>query len=146
MLTRELVKVSDVGELVVIQFGGFKRSLEFVTALELAAMIKREARYAKASAGDDSWRRSSVAVLHDAAAEKRPRAKRLPERLAAKQIEVRARGQIVNVRIGGTAIGLPYSQAPKIAQWIRVHGKLARNAAGERAHWSRLVNAEVLVA
>lgn len=148
MLTRELVKVSDVGEVVVVEFGTFTRSLEFVTALELAALIKREARYAKASAGDDGWRRSSVAILHDANAEKRVtgRRKALPERLKLKDIEVRAIGQIVSVRIGGTKIGLPYTQAPKIAQWIRVHGKAARNAAGEKKHWSKIVRPEVLEA
>lgn len=148
MLTPQKVQVSDVGEQVVIEFGDFRRTLDFVTALELAALIKREARYAKASAGDTGWRRTSVAILHDAAAEKAraPRARALPERLKAKQLDVRAVGEMVMLRVGFIEIGLPYVMAPQVAQWIRVHAKAARNTAGEKAHWSKLVRPELLEA
>lgn len=143
------MKVSDRGELVVLEIGNCAWSIEFVTALELAALIQREARYAKASAGDGSFRHSVAGVLHDASAAKNRATrfrKELPERLAKKNISVLARGQVVHVRIRHTEIGLPYGAASKVAQWIRIHGKIARNAAGETTHWSQLVSRHALEA
>jgi hypothetical protein len=149
LLQRTAVKVSDRGELVVLQIAGSSWTLEFATALELAALMKREARAAKASAGDDSFRHNVAGVLHDAAAEKKfvSRFRRvLPERLALKKISVKAKGQIVEVRICAARMGTPYQAAAQIAQWLRLHGKVARNTAGERAHWSRLVRPDSLIA
>lgn len=149
LLQKTVVRVSDRGELVVIEIGNLSWSLEFVTALELAALIKREARFAKASAGDDSFRHNVGGVLHDAAAEKKfvSRFRRdLPDRLAMKNVSVKARGQVVHVQIRHTDIGLPYQVAAKVSQWIRIHGKVARNAAGETSHWSKLVRKETLEA
>jgi hypothetical protein len=57
---------------------------------------------------------------------------------------VTAKGSVVSVRLGDRCLGLPYVAAPQIAQWLRIRGKLARNAAGEKAHWSDLVRPEVL--
>lgn len=145
ILSSHAVRVSDVGETVVVEFGDFSRTLDFVTALELAALIKRGARYARASAGDEGVRRNVAAVLHDAAAAKRKGPHQaLPERLLLKEIRVLARGQVVSVHLGRAEIGLPYVAAGKISQWIRIHAKLARNSAGEKAHWSQLVRPETL--
>jgi hypothetical protein len=148
MLQRQAVAVMNVGELVVLTIGDFKRSLEFATALELAALMRREARYAKASAGDSAWRHNCAAVLSDLAAESRLQAKRarLPERLNREQISVKAEGQIVRVTFGRTTAGIPYIVAAQIAQWLRLRGKIARNAANESAHWTKLVRPDSLEA
>jgi hypothetical protein len=146
LLQKRAVSVENEGELVILMISGMTWSLDFVVALELAAMMKREARYAKASAGDEGVRRHVAGVLHDAAAERKHsgRAKRLPERLKARNISVNAEGSIVKVRLGTSVLGIPYVAAPQIAQWLRIRGKIARNSAGEKAHWSKLVQPNVL--
>lgn len=146
LLQKRAVSVENQGELVILKISQVTWTLEFVVALELAAMIKREARYAKACAGDEGVRRHVSGVLHDAAAEqKRPaRATRLPASLKARDIEVKAEGQVVKVRLGDRSLGLPYVAAPQIAQWLRIRGKMARNAAGEKQHWSKIVRPTVL--
>jgi hypothetical protein len=49
LLQKRAVSVDHQGEVVTLKVSDVTWSFEFVVALELAAMIKREARYAKAS-------------------------------------------------------------------------------------------------
>lgn len=135
--------VSDRGELVVLEIGSFRVTLEFQVALEVSAMLRREARIVKVAAGHDFHRRNVMGVLRDASAKVRASRwnRELPARLARRQIRVEADALLVNLTIGKATASLPYPDAQKIAQALRVHGKLARNAAGERAHWAQLAGA-----
>jgi hypothetical protein len=130
-------KVSDRGELVAFELAGFKASFEFADALGLSALLRREARFAKASTGARGWQNRMHGVLTDAGAPKwkQSRWSRLPDLLRLKKMRAYCEGQIVCLRIGSILIKLPYDAAFELAQAFRVHGKLARNFAGEKAHW-----------
>lgn len=143
MLTKHTYRVSDRGELVVLAIGNWSCSLEFAIALGLAAMLKREARYAKASAGLAGWHRhGAMGVLRDLNAPKwkQERWRKLPERLARKHIHVHAVGQLVCVKIGAATIEMPWPDTQKLSQALRVHGRLARNVGGETASWAEIAS------
>jgi len=128
------------GELVGLSFGNVSATLEFQVALQIAAAMRHEARFAKATAGFAQWRTiRSVGVLHDASA-KKPKRKRfmekLPGMLHVRDISVCAIGQVVSLRLGRSTIGIPWETALQVSQWIRVRGKEAKRNASEQAHWS----------
>ncbi len=148
MLTKQNFIVQDKGELVVFKLGNLEFSFEFQVALEISAMLRREARYAKLTAGFDAKKRTVMGVLEDAAAPKKRESrwrKALPERLKARQIIIEAVGTVVKARFGRTIANFDFRGAFQISQALRVHGKLARNAAGEKANWADLVKDRVLV-
>lgn len=148
MLQSRHVSVSCEGEQVVFRNGNVAFTLDFQVALELALAMKVEARYAKMAAGVEgfAWRVFGVLTDLNAPAPKRRRfAPALPERLKARQIAVHQVGQLVNVKIGSIEMGFPFREAGKVAQWIRVRGKEARNNARELAHWSKLVPANSIL-
>lgn len=145
LLQRTVCAVVCRGELVAAQFGNITFTLEFQTALELACALKLAARQAKIIAGDrGKWYRTLGTLTDLNAVKVKPSrfGRSLPERLALKDLAVRHEGQIVYLRIGRTELGIPYQAAATIAQWFRLRAKEARNAAGEGAHWSKLVNAD----
>lgn len=109
--------------------------------------MKVEARFARIAAGaGTSWNVFGVLTDLNAPAPKRRRfVAELPERLKARQISVNQVGQLVEVRIGSAVMGFPFREAAKVAQWIRVRGKEARNNAREKAHWSKLVPANSIL-
>lgn len=141
MLTKHGYAVGNAGELVSLKIGAWSCTLEFAVALFLSALLKREARYAKASAGFDGWyKKSTIGILTDANAPKwrQDRWKKLPERLAKVRIFVKAQGQLVQVRLGEVRIEMPFNEATKLSQHLRVHGRLARNFGGEKADWYKI--------
>lgn len=143
LLQKTHVAVAQHGELVTLQIGASRWSLEFQPALELAAAMRIEAKHAKRAAGDDSFKNTVFGVLTDAAAAA-PVVSRfrrgLPERLAARQLAVRQVGSTVEVSFGSDRATFGYRDAVQVAQWLRVRAKQARNAAGERAHWTQLAD------
>lgn len=143
LLQKTSVAVAQSGELVLLEIGARRWSLEFQPALELAAAMRIEAKHAKRAAGDDSFKNTVFGVLTDAAAPV-PALSRfrrgLPERLAARALGVRAVGSNVEVSFGRDCATFGYRDAVKVAQWLRVRAKQARNAAGERLHWAQLAD------
>ena len=148
LLRKSYVAVEVSGELVLLGVGGFKVSLEFQPALELAAALRSEAAVAKRIAGDDASRKNVLGVLTNATPEKQPVSrfrKELPARLAARDLAVRHAGTNVEIHFGRQVMTLGYRDAMRVAQWLRVRGKQARNAAGERTHWAQLASGASLV-
>ncbi len=139
------VEVSCLGELVILRFGQVRYSIEFPLALKIAVVMKHEARMAKLSSGDESVLRICSGILHDASAPK-PKRKRfmdkLPEMLHAQNVDVEARGQLVALSFGSSTREMHHRDASRLAQWIRLHGKLARDNAGEHAHWTKIATPE----
>lgn len=147
LLRPGVIAVETSGELVLLKISDLRASMEFSTALELSAALKSEARAAKRCAGDDSHRYSTMGALRDAAADSKRRgrfATKLPERLAAKSLRVTQEGVLVALTINRVTAHMPYQAALQLSQWLRVRGKQARNAAGESAHWSRIVTGEAV--
>lgn len=144
LLREQRVELACKGELVVLKMGNVELSIEFPLALQIATVMKHEARMAKLYAGIQWRTTTALGTLHDAAAEK-PKRKRfmevLPERLNAKDVDIRAQGQMVMVRFGHIKAGLPFAAAETISQWIRLRGKEAKRNAGELAHWSSIARA-----
>jgi len=55
------------------------------------------------------------------------------------QIRVDHEGDLVVVQIGSSTMKLPYEVAIQFSQWLRVHGKAAKRAAGDMSrHWSAI--------
>jgi hypothetical protein len=55
------------------------------------------------------------------------------------QIKVDHRGDLVIVQIGSSTMELPYEVALQFSQWLRVHGKAAKQKAGDLSrHWSAI--------
>jgi len=140
LLQKQGYVIAAKGELVVVAIASFSCTLEFQDAIGLSAMIRREARYAKASSGDRSRLHSSIGILSDAAAQKwrQARWRKLPEQLKLKKLFVRHAGAMVTINIGRQGMTMPYNAAFEIAQQLRVYGKLARNHANEKAGWQRI--------
>jgi hypothetical protein len=140
------VEVSCRGELVILRFGQVGYSLEFPLALRLSAVMKHEARMAKLSSGDESTLRICVGTLHDASAPKGKRKRfmeKLPELLRAQNVDVEARGRHVTLSFGTVVREFDHRDAARLAQWIRLRGKEARNNAGETAHWTAIAKPEL---
>lgn len=147
MLLKQGYQVSDRGELVKFELAGLARSLEFVTALQLSAMLRREARFAKAASGNRGYLARMHGVLTNAEAPRWKQARwgKLPELLKMKNLSVSHEGALVCLQIGNTVAKLPYDNAFEISQALRVHGKLARNFAGEKAGWQKLSGVDLAV-
>lgn len=138
MFAATQVEVSRVGELVILQVGNVIRSMEFERAIKLAAQMQAAGKLAKRVAGDDSHRYRMAGTMTDAAAPpaKQGRFQQLPERV--RDVGAHPVGTLVQVRMGSERFDMDYNAAFQIAQWLRVHGKMARNEAGETAHWTKI--------
>ncbi|HRC61697.1 MAG TPA: hypothetical protein PLX85_00565 [Dehalococcoidia bacterium] len=145
ILQQRHVEVAAQGEIVTMAIGNVRWSLEFDLALLIASGLRHFGRIAKLCAGDQHNFFAMSGVLVDLNAPK-PRRKRwgeaLPERLRKHDVTVNHRGQLVTLRIGRHTVSFPYAEAQKVAKWLRLRGKQARNAANERAHWSRIAPME----
>jgi hypothetical protein len=140
ILTQQKVEVDCIGELVVLSVGNVERSMEFHTAIRVAAEMREAARLIKRQCNDQSRRYRTAGSLHDASAPRLPVSKfnrTLPERVKDKDIDAGTDGFQVVLRVQNTYMAMPYDAALTISQWIRVRGKEARNHAGEAAHWSQ---------
>jgi hypothetical protein len=148
LLTRHRLAVHTRGELVVVELGNYHFSLEFALALQLAAVMRHEARLIAKGLGV-RFRESAVGVLHDASAPK-PKRKRfiekLPGMLRCRGLEVYGEGHIVMLKAGGVTAGLPFEVAHQFSQWLRLHGKEAKRNAGEHSHWSKIAKPEAIAA
>lgn len=143
LLQQSHLAVSTAGELVLLSVLDLSVSMEFQPALELACAMRMEAAVAKRIAGDDASRKSVFGVLTNGTPERAPQSRfrrALPERLAARDLKVRHVGSTVEVYFGKRVLTFGYKDALRVAQWLRVRGKEARNAARERAHWSELAD------
>jgi hypothetical protein len=140
MYQATFVQIAQAGELVVVQVGNLSWSLEFDKALKLSAQMMAAGRVAKRADGNDTHRYRMAGSMVDANAVKQSKFAAKPPPVE-KRASAIPNGTIVVVTIGGTSMDIPYEAAFQIAQWLRVHGKEARNAAGETAHWSKIANA-----
>ncbi len=142
MLTRQNLAVAARGEVVTLAVGNVAWSLEFDFTLKLAGVLAYEARLAKSIANcgrSGSWNVASVLTDLNAPPKRRQRfEKALPEFLRSHDVVVRHRGQLVDIGIGSHTLTLGWEDARKVAKWLRLRGKQARNAANERAHWSKI--------
>lgn len=146
LLRQYAVATECRGELVVLTLGNLEFALEFDLALRCAAVMRHQTGIAKLNAGIPTNVRGLqiLGTLHDSSA---PKAKRrryleivLPKLLRARDLECYAEGQFVVLKIRRTTAKLPWPVSRKLSQWIRVRGKEAQRNAGERAHWSTLVD------
>lgn len=141
MLQQRQVQVAARGEVVTFAIGNVAWSLPFDLALRIAALMKYHARISKAIANCGRTSFSVAGVLTDLNAE-RPKRKRFDEELPAflreRDIEVSHAGQMVSLRIGRHVASMAWTDANRIAKWLRLRGKQARNIANERAHWAQI--------
>jgi hypothetical protein len=148
LLTAHRIAVHTRGEIVVLELGNHHVSMEFVLALQLAAVLRHEARVIAKTLGL-RFRATAVGTLHDTSAPK-PKRKRfiekLPEMLCKRGLSVYGASTLVVLKANGLAAGLPFEVANTLAQWLRVHGKEAKRNAGEFAHWSRIAKPEAIAA
>lgn len=64
---------------------------------------------------------------------------------SAEEIKVSDVGENVEIQIGNSILTLPYPDALKISQMIRVHAKRAKRQAGDTSrHWSAMAILEDL--
>lgn len=140
-----LVQVRSTGEHVVLAFGNWRHELHYETAILLAYWMQRRARDAKRASGRMDRKLYGIGTLHDASAP--PRDVFTPGKvfsvrrdvLKLAQIEVNVRGADVLLKFGHTEIGIPWSAALIIAQWIRLKAKEAKTRASDTArHWSKI--------
>jgi hypothetical protein len=141
------VDVSQDGELVKLKIGELTYSLEFDLALRISALLLVEGRAARRIAlGVNAFPRfRSEGVLTDlnASKKRRKRWETLATNLKNKDVSVVGQGATVSLRFGKQVMDLPWNGALAIAQWLRIHGKGARNQAGEKAHWSEIAGMKV---
>lgn len=136
------VKVSDSGELVTLEIAHLKFTLEFDLALRLSSMLLVEGRIARRIQGGvnlfPKLRTAGVLVDLNAAKKRRSRWERLAQRLQSDNVRVKNSGVQVTIFFGKNGMDLPWNVALQLAQWLRIHGKLARNAAGETKSWNKI--------
>ncbi len=146
ILQKRHVEVATRGGLVTFAIGNVRWSLEFDLALLIASGLRFHGRLAKLCAGDQRNFFAMAGVLVDLEG---PKAKRkrwgatLPERLRKHDVSVDHQGGQVRLRIGRHTATFPYAEAQKVAKWLRLRGKEAKNLANERAHWSEIAPLEV---
>jgi hypothetical protein len=141
---RTAVEVAHLGELVVLRIGNVAVSLHFALALQTAADMRAKALLAKATAGVSTIRRTVVGILSDASADaptpNRWNRSHPPE---IKFTACRDHGTQVQLVIAGRTATMGWEAALAVSKWLRVCGKVARNAAGEAAPWHQLAGREV---
>lgn len=158
LLQRTGVRVSDEGRFVRLQIGSGSLVMPYARAIALAQLMRLRAKDAKRREGDVG-RHWSVLALVDAelelpaeAAPAGPFARRVRvivnavRSLLSHGLSVRAaRGGMVYLRIGNTEIGLHYEAALQVSQWLRLHARRAKRAAGDRSRiWSSMGTLENL--
>lgn len=136
------VKVSRDGELVLLNIGDIKFSIEFDLALRISSALLVEGRIArKIQQGVNCFprvRTSGLLVDLNAIKKRRSRFQKLAERLKYKDIEVKNAGANVSLRFAKIKMDLPWNAALSIAQWLRIHAKMARNESGSMEQWSKI--------
>ncbi len=141
LLTKRHIEVAACGEIVTFAIGNVSWSLEFELALSISAALRHHGRIAKLCAADPRNLFAVAGVLTDLNAPKTRRQRwgsALPERLRRHDVAVDNQGQIVRLRIGRITATFPYSEAQKVAKWLRLRGKQAKLKAGEVGHWSQI--------
>jgi hypothetical protein len=140
ILQQMSIVVSTHGELVLLRVGNVEWKLEHDIALRMAAWMWIEARDAKRAAHDDTRRFTVAGLLTNATPVKARSLSRLrdAEWLRARDITVSLNRTLVAVRIGRHTMELPYDEARRLAIWLRMHGKEARNHAQDNRRWSEI--------
>lgn len=59
--------------------------------------------------------------------------------LSPEKVSVSFSGEIVNITVGNSTLGMHYEDALKLSQWIRMRAKQAKREAGDSSrHWSAI--------
>lgn len=144
LLTKQGVEVSSRGELVVLQIGNVDLPMHYEHAFAVSKWIREEGQAIKRLTGLAKTTRS-LGVLEDASAKAKP----LPREAGAaihvkpklqdwQRSDVKSEGRLVAIKVGSKTIRLHYSNALKVAQWLRVRAKESRNRAGDVRHWAEI--------
>lgn len=153
VLQQMAVQVLSIGEDVTIQIGNCEWRVGFEAALHLSAVMRSAAAVAKRIAGDTSRTYRVSGTLHDA--EKGPDAGQphnpfnvpVVSRVVLKreQLDARAEGVLVVVKLGSTEAKMPYGAVFTIAQWVRLRAKESKLRAGDtKRHWSEIVRQQAM--
>lgn len=143
--------VSHEGELVGLAFGATKFTMEFDLALRVSAMLMVEGRIARRIVlGVNATRfpsLRSMGVLTDLNAVKKRQGRwnKLAERLKSQDVSVANNGKVVRLCYGAIRIDMPWDAALSIAQHLRIHGRIAKSNAGEKASWDKIAGIQSLV-
>jgi hypothetical protein len=145
LLTKQGVEVSSKGENVILRIGNVDLPMHYEHALDVSRWIREEGQVAKSLTGRRRTMRS-LGILEDAAA--KPSALPPPAPGVAIHVkpklqdyrreDVRLEGRLVAIKIGRHTMRIHFESALKIAQWLRLRAKEARNRAGDTRHWSAI--------
>lgn len=146
-LQRHAVRVSSVGEHVLLQIGSSSWRMHYLTALALSYAMRKTAQAVKMACGDTSRYTSVTGVLHDA--EKGPDFGQPfnpgglfnvnKDLIRMDQVGARGQGSVVMTKLGSSEAGIPYADAFTISQWIRLRAKESKRRAGDARHWSGII-------
>jgi hypothetical protein len=144
LMTKQSLEVSAKGELVVLRIGNADLPMHYEQALDISRWVRQEGQAIKRGTGRAVSSRS-LGVLADADAKAKPMPYTAgtaihskPKLQSWRRENVWAQGRIVNITIGGSTLNLHFESALKVAQWLRVRAKEARNTAGDTRHWSEI--------
>jgi hypothetical protein len=143
LLEATTVQVTQYGELVELAIGPEKWSMPFDVALSLAHALLTEGRVARKAAGykGTNLRSSGLFTAEDKPKFRQNRWQRIAAQLTKHRMHVQADGSNVDVTLGHSRYGVPFDAALTISQWLRIHGRAARNEAGEKASWVKIATA-----
>lgn len=142
-MLKQSIEVSSKGELVDLCVGNVHLPMHYEHAFDMSRWIREEAALCKRATGKRRTTRS-LGTLHDARKSPplpydRGVAIHVKEKKQAwRREDVTAQGHLVLIKIGATTISLHFESALKIAQWIRLRAKEAKNRAGDTRHWSKI--------
>jgi hypothetical protein len=150
LLQKRNAEVSSKGELVILRIGNVDIPMHYEHALDISRWIRSEAKSAKSLSGRGKTVRS-LGLMEDLAAKAVPLPRQPGVAIHVKQRlqtwhreDVWTVGKIVHVKIGSNTLTFHFETALKVAQWIRVRAKEARNRAGDVRHWSAIGTLEDL--
>lgn len=143
-LLKRSLEVTSKGENVILTIGNVDLPMHYEHAFDLSAWIREEAAFIKSGTGLGRVTRS-LGMLHDDSAKAKPLPHQpgtaihvKPKLREYRRSDVSSQGRMVLVLIGTNTVSLHFQDALKIAQWLRVRAKEARNTAGDTRHWSEI--------
>lgn len=141
-LLKQDVEVSSKGELVVIRIGNAELLVHYEHGLCLSEWVREEARLIKRLAGQGNTLRS-LAVPDEDDNDALPYQGGVaihvkPKQQTWQRSDVCGEGKLICIKVGNQTMKMHFENALKLAQWIRVRAKEARNRAGDTRHWSEI--------
>lgn len=142
LLTKQGIAVSSKGENVLLQIGDTVITVPYEHAFALSKWMRDEAQTIKQGTTRAKTMRT-LGIMHDASAKAQPLPHQAgtaihvkPKLQRYQRSDVQRQGRMVLIKIGPHTISLHFESVLKIAQWIRVRAKEARNTAGDTRFWA----------